>query len=330
MKSIIRVLFITIFLLISTIAHAGFNWGVGTYENYDDILIINSLGDSVSPSTFGNLGVNDFIGENGVKNYLALEGYTSAKDYNPLITNPQFVDYYNDVPPSGYKKLSYAGLLGDPRQVQDVYVLQSEWDALSAKNQDTRINAEATTRTTNDNVLHDNINTVDNNSIVRDNILQSDINNEIVNRISSDNILQDNIDTVNNDSVERDDILQSNINSEATTRYNADKALSDKNNQQDTRIKKLEDTQYEITGEARVVDSRKVSIAVYSTYSTTRNTVTNAGVRVTFKLGRSYEENRINQLEAKINKLLKAQQIIEENNVQVISDGTGLRVVNKF
>lgn len=330
MKSIIRVLFITIFLSTSVLAHAGFNWGRGTYEQYDDILIINSLGDSVLPSTFGNLGVNDFIGENGVKNYLALEGYTVANDYNPFITNPQFVDYYNDVPPTGYKKLSYAGLLGDPRQVQDVYVLQSEWDALSAKNQDKRINDEISTRIIKDTVLQNNINTVDNNSIARDNVLQSNINNETTNRISGDNILQDNINIVNDNSVERDNILQSNIDNEATTRYNADNALNKKITQHDTRIKKLEDTQYEITGEAKVIDARKVSISVYSTYSTTRNTVTNAGVRVTFKLGKSYEENRIDQLEAKIDRLLKAQQVIEENSVQVIPDGNGLRIVNKF
>jgi len=259
----------------NTTAQAGFNWGRGTYENYDDILIINSLGDSTIPSTFGNLGVNDFIEENGVKNYLALEGYSVANDYNPSITNSQFVNFYNDVPVGDYTKLTFAGLEGNPRKSQDVYVLTSEYNNLSSQGQSNSIDV-----------------------IRKEQITQ---NTDIKNNTTR-------IETVNNDSISRDNALQDNIN-------NVEK-----------RIDKLEQTQGIIGIEARVYDSRKWTVTTFVDYTTTRNTMDRVGVRFTYKVGRSYEECRIDELERKLSKL----DAINTDNGEIYTEGSTIGYHSKF
>jgi len=387
-----RKFFLALIFLVGTtvIAHADFKFGVDTYSNVGGSLIVNSLGDQVTPSTFGKLGVNDFIPENGVKNYLALEGYTQANDYNPDVTNSQFSSYYSDKPGDEYIKLTFAGLEGDPRKTQDVYVLTKEYERLSAVKQaermdgidvvnndqssaiaanTTRISNESSTRATADSTLQTNIDTAVGNSKTRDlllekadktettnrvaadKVLQGNIDNEATSRISGDNNLQTNIDTVANNSITRDNSLQNGINTEisnrstadavlhdnianeSSTRASADNALQNKNNEQDGRLNKLEQTQQEVIGEVRVFDSKKWQVNVYSTYSATRSQVTNVGVKVTFKMGQSYEDRKIEELNDKVNALMHviSNREVPQEEVRVVPNGTaGLKVVGQF
>lgn len=348
-----QILLVAILLCWVTTAHAGFNWGKGTYENYDDILIINSLGDQVAPSTFGKLGVNDFIPENAVKNYLALEGYTEANDYNPSVTNPQFSDYYNDNPGDDYTKLTFAGLYGDPRQTQDVYVLTSEYERLSAVGQAERmdeIDSINATQTEDIASNADRIEEVNSDSVSRDEDLQNSLDDETKDRKkadkketkarkAADKKLQRNIDREADTRAAADTTLQDNINTEASTRASADTDLNNnindvnvrqttwnqnqdatlashdqrisdntnKINDLDKRVGKLEDTQGIIGAEVRVYDGKKWQVTTFVDYTATRNTVDRAGVRFTYKAGKSYEERRIDELEAKLKHLASFQ-----------------------
>lgn len=83
--------------------------------------------------------------------------------------------------------MQFAGLLGDPRKTQDVYVLTSEYNRLSTQGQATSI---------------DNLNSgLSTETIDRkngDTTLQNNINQEAVNRINGDNYLNNRIDDVSN------------------------------------------------------------------------------------------------------------------------------------
>jgi hypothetical protein len=405
-------------LLGASPAFAGFDWGRGTYESYDDILIINSLGDQPVVSMFGALGTNDWIPENAVKNYLSMEGYTVANDFNPSITNPQFSSAYNVVVPEGYTKLTFAGKLGDPRQLQDVYVKTVEYERLNSNQQaqrmdriDTTILEEVTNRISGDTLLQTAIDVeemdrkkadnkerkgriagdnqlqtnIDNEAIIRedgDNILQSSIDNEAMLRENNDNTLQyninneelvrkkedkkerkarikgdkllkNNINMVDSDSKDRDAILQSNLDTETIYRIDGDKRIQDNldvesdiryNSDQilqnninntnsridnvDKRVNSLEQTQGIVEGEVRVYDGRKISVSTFVDYTTTRQTVDRAGIKIVYKLGTSYEERRLDELEKKINKLTQER---VESNVEVVPYGnTGLKIKTNF
>jgi len=88
-------------------------------------------------------------------------------------------------------------------------------------------------------------------------------------------------------------------------------SLQNINTQQDQKINRLEDrvsaleeTQYQIIGEVRVLDTKKWTVSPFVSYNIGRNKVDIVGVRVTFKFGQSYEERKIAELEAKVNALL--------------------------
>jgi hypothetical protein len=463
-------------------AFASFNYGTDTYSTVGNQLIVNSLGDQSTVSTFGSLGTNDWIPENAVKNYLAMEGYTTAIDYNPSITNPQFASAYNQTVPAGYTKITFAGKLGDPRATQDVYVKTEEYNRLNPEMQAERIeqnsidlsdtsdrlgidinnandarangdnvlqsniNNETTNRANADTLLQNNINVNNSSSIIRDNNLHLDITNETANRVNGDTVLQNNDlllqdhisnestnrmnadqaiqGSINNESNDRqngDNALQSNINNEALNRANADTNLQnnidindmysqqrdttlqtnidneavtratgdnrlqnnintvDQNSQDrdsqevidrtngdqriqdnvdaesntrasadqtlqnninnannridatDKRVSKLEDTQYNVVGKVRVFDSRKIQVNTFVSYSTTRSTVESAGVEVTWKMGKSFEERKNDELEARLNKLERIQTAQQrEANSQVYTTKTGMGIRGSF
>lgn len=292
-----------------SMSYADFQYGIDTYEKVDDYLIVNSLGDQVTPSTFGKLGVNDFIPENGVKNYLALEGYTHAIDYNPSITNPQFSSYYNEKPGEEYVKLTFAGLEGDPRKTQDVWVLEKEYYKYSSQSQDERINNE----------VNDRVNA--------DNQLQNNINKETQQRKDADVVLQNNINSVDNSHTTWNKKQDSEINNIKEVNNRQDKQINDL----DSRVDSLEKTQEIVGGEIRVLDTKKWEINVFADYSTTRNTVDRTGIRFTYKMGKSYEETRIEQLEAKLDKFISLQEeeVLSEG-YEVVPTKNGFRVQSQF
>jgi len=279
-----------------------FNFGKDTYSTVGNQLIINSTGDKINLAMFGKLGTADFIQESAIKNYLALEGYTQANDYNPSVTNPQFPEY-GVKPDDNMTKLTFAGLLGDPRTEQDVYVLTKEYDRLSAPGQANSIDnlnsglySETVNRTNGDSLLQTNINTVNNNSVNRDNVLQTNINTEATTRSNADNTLQNNINVADSNSQTRDNKLQTNINS-------TNSRIDDVSN----RVSKLEKTQVIAELGVRILDTKHLTIVPYIQQNFTRSTTSEVGVRVIVKMGKSYEEklientnNRIKAIETRL------------------------------
>jgi hypothetical protein len=327
-------------------AFASFNYGTDTYSTVGSTLIVGSLGDQSTVSTFGSLGTNDWVPENAVKNYLSMEGYTTANDFNPSITNPQFASAYNVAVPAGYTKITFAGKLGDPRATQDVYVKTEEYNRFNSEMQAERIEQNATDISDTSDRLGIDINNANDAREDGDEILQDNIDDEADTRETADNNLQNNINTVDQDSQDRDSQevvdringdqdVQDNVDAEANTRANADTTLQNNinttNNRIDEtnkRVDKLEDTQYNVVGKVRVYDSRKIQVNTFVSYATNRSTVESAGVEVTWKLGSSYEERRADALEARLNKLegIQTTQQIEANSeMYTTSNGMGIR-----
>lgn len=69
------------------------------------------------------------------------------------------------------------------------------------------------------------------------------------------------------------------------------------------RLKHLEERQYILEGEIRVYDTKRWQTKVYAEYSFNRQTVSEVGVKVQFKLGSSYEERLIEELNEKLEQL---------------------------
>jgi hypothetical protein len=393
MKKVIGLVVVMVMVSFGLAFAGQFNFGVGTYEQYDDILVVNSLGDKPSISTFGNLGANDFIPENSFKNVLGYEGYSIAYDYNPTYTG-LYSGIYEQVLPTGVDltKIQIGGLAGNPRAIQDVYVLTSEYNRLSAQGQANSIDvlnnglsSEINDRISEDKLLQKNINKVENQSINRDNQLgnritketsqrktadkklDNKINTETTNRKQADKVLQGNINTeakqrkladkqlqnnintetqdrktadkvekkarilgdkklqnninvVDTNSKSRDNILQENINTETIGRINGDNFLNSRINDtnmvvdshsktlqnHENRINTLEETQYNIEGVLRILDTKKTTIEIYNTYDTGHSRNVAVGVRVTYKLGKSYQDKVNEKTEVRLTNLEKS------------------------
>jgi hypothetical protein len=211
------------------------------------------------------------------------------------------------------------------------------------------INNEALNRANADTNLQSNIDINDMYSRERDNTLQSNIDTEADTRATGDNRLQNNINMVDQNSQDRDNQevidrtngdqrVQDNVDAESNTRANADQNLQNNINKTNSRIdetnkrvSKLEDTQYNVVGKVRVYDSRKIQVNTYVTYSTTRSTVSEAGVEVTWKLGSGYEERREDALEARLNKLEGIQTEQQRaSNAEVYTTKTGMGIRSQF
>ena len=151
-------------------ASAGWNFGNVTYAQEGGSLVLNSLSDRYGISTFQTantngqstqlLGTNDYIPEAAVKNQLAIDGYTVAYDLNPQYAG-LYGGAYNQALPTNVPltELSFTGLAGDPTAIQNVYVLTSEYNRLSAEGQASSISTLntglATTNTTVSNLQSD-------------------------------------------------------------------------------------------------------------------------------------------------------------------------------
>jgi len=200
---------------------AGWNFGNDTYSQHIGSLILNSLSDRYGLSTFdlGNthLGTNDYIEENGVKNTLAISGYTKAYDFNPLSTTGYgYNSVYNQpLPNAALTKLTFMGLDGDPTKAQDVYVLTSEYNRLSDQGQANSI---------------DSLNASVNNQALA--LAQTNVNisNETNSRIAGDLALQNQINTTNNNVANLDNRVNNlerlKVMPEADVRFYDDKHVS--------------------------------------------------------------------------------------------------------
>jgi len=258
---------------------AGWNFGSDTYAQHDGSLVLNSLSDRYGISTFQtptqSLGTNDYIEENGVKNTLALDGYTQAYDFNPNSqTGYGYSSVYNQpLPNVPLTKLIFMGLDGDPTKAQNVYVLTSEYNALSSQGQAASINA------LNNGLIQTNaqvnVNTA-NIAVNTQNIAALDLglNNETQNRIAGDNALQGQIDATNGNVA----------------------ALGD-------RVANLERLKVMPEADVRFFDSKHVSAMAYDAYDATNGRNFAVGVKVMLKLGKSYEQSLIEKQQKQIDSL---------------------------
>ena len=72
----------------------------------------------------------------------------------------------------------------------------------------------------------------------------------------------------------------------------------------DAKINELTDVSY-VTGiKVRILDTKKFTIEAYNDYDIKRQRNKETGLTVTYKLGKSYEERRIEKLEAVISELI--------------------------
>jgi len=83
------------------------------------------------------------------------------------------------------------------------------------------------------------------------------------------------------------------------------KRLNSRIDNVDNRLSELEETQTIVGLEGRIYDSKKWQVNIFADYSTNRNKVDRTGVRFTYKFGSSFEERKIEELERKLNKLIK-------------------------
>jgi hypothetical protein len=70
-----------------------------------------------------------------------------------------------------------------------------------------------------------------------------------------------------------------------------------------SRVGNLEETQYIISGNIRVFDTKKWTGEFFADYSTNRNRVDRTGFRFVFKMGESYTDKKIRELEERLDKL---------------------------
>ena len=161
--------------------------------------------------------------------------------------------------------------------------------------------------------------------------IQTNVDNEASTRFNNDQSLQDNINSEANTRYNNDQTLQNSINNADTNSQNRDTTLNNRINDTNNRVNKLEDTQAIVSGEIRVYDSKKVTISTFVDYTTTRQTVDRAGLKVVYKLGTSYEERKLNELQAKLERLEGIQETKErEANSVIYMTKTGMGVRGKF
>jgi hypothetical protein len=140
--------------------------------------------------------------------------------------------------------------------------------------------------------------------------------------------------------------LQNADTTEETTRTKADTQLQSNTNQVNNsvdnlsnRVSKLERTQYKVEVGVRVLDTKRLTITPYVSQNFTRGCVDEVGVRVTIKLGTSYEEREIAKTNARLDNLEKrigtapllTKVVDTKGNTKSISiSATGLSVTNQF
>lgn len=113
----------------------------------------------------------------------------------------------------------------------------------------------------------------------------------------------------------------------ATTDSNLNQRSDDINN----RIAELERPQFIIGAELRHIDTRKWTVKTFVDVSTTRHNIDRAGIRFTYKIGTSYEERRLDELQARLDKLEGIKSQIEEaSNTEMYHTANSIGIRSKF
>jgi hypothetical protein len=143
-----------------------------------------------------------------------------------------------------------------------------------------------------------------------------------------------------------DTILQNNINTESVERINNHTTLNNRINDTNSRIdnvsnrvSKLEKTQLKAQLEFRVLDTKRVTVSPYVSQDFTRGCIDEAGVRITIKLGTSYEEREIIKTNKRLDNLetylgtpevKEAIQQVRMNKIKVNTNGKSFWINKEF
>lgn len=316
MKTRISFYALIITLGLVSLARADFQYGYETYQNAGQSLIVNSLGDQTTLSTFKNLGTNDFIQESAVKNQLAIDGYSVAYDYNP--TAGAYQGVYGTALPAGgapLTKLTFSGLLGNPRATQDVYVLTSEYNALNATGQSNSIDGlkQVTAQNSSDiqnvkqDILGDEFNITNQGQTLASVVTQTGVNTSNISGLTvqtaqnttdintvSSNLAQ--TDVVVNQHTQQIGVLNDNVSTLNTDVTNLSQTAVNQQGQingLDGRVGRLEETKILADMNVTLLDEKKYSVGVFDDYDTRHAVNYAVGVRLTYKMGESYADREM-------------------------------------
>lgn len=127
--------------------------------------------------------------------------------------------------------------------------------------------------------------------------------------------------------------IVNNINNNITNTNNAVANTNSRIDDVNNRVGRLEKPQAIVGLVARIQDSRKWQTNLFIDYSATRNAVSMYGIRFTYKMGRSYEERRLDELEAKLDRANRTNETLEREASAipyVTPNGIGIRDSRKF
>lgn len=315
----------SIVLLASTVSYADFQFGTETYQTAGQTLVVNSLGDQSTISEFitptQSLGTNDFIPENAEKNLLATMGYTQAWDTNPNAPVQYTADNgsnpYGTPPPANVAvtPITFMGLAGDPRSAQTVYVPTAQYDALSNQSLNTRELTDATSITnTNTTVTNVQQSLATNTSQIAVN--SSNIHTLNTNLINTD-VTVNNLVTTTNGLGNEVTTLYTGIGNEQVRAEGVEGGLQNQINTANAQTASLEDNVHKLNEvkviadlNIRILDTKKYSVGLFDMYDGAHQRNFAFGARLTYKLGKSYEERllekqlqQIEMLEAAVGRL---------------------------
>jgi hypothetical protein len=293
------------------------------------------------------LGTNDYIEENAVKNQLAIDGYTQAYDYNPNATTIYNGVYTTPLPTNvPLTELSFMGLDGDPTKIQNVWVPTSEYNALSAQGQAASISTLNTGLAATNSQVNTNtagITSINNmsdpttvlNKAVNGNTVA--IANETVRATTAENTLTTNLNQTNaqvntntsniatlgtglaqtntqvNANTANIGNLYTGLNNETARATGAEAGLQNQVNATNNRVDQLEKVKVMADMTVRILDAKKYTVGFFDMYDGTNQRNFAFGARLTYKLGKSYEETLLEKQEKQIEALERVLNKIAQN-----------------
>ena len=261
----------------------------------------NRLGTG-SENTTAPYGYNDYIPENGFKNYIHNEGYSKIYDYKPNNVNTTAVGYY--------------GKAGNPDSYDVDYVLTEEYNKYSSQMQDVRIDInknnidinkvnirtnkkaiakEVIQRVKADKKLNKRVTTVDKSSRRRDKILNKKIIKNVGNILINKNNITDNSNRINSNLY----TLQNHEGRISTNEGNISNNTS-RIAGLENKVDELEETAVGIHAEVDLYDSRYFKIGAYATSDIRHGRLDSVMGKITLKPFKSYELKRLERLEKQL------------------------------
>ena len=306
--------------------NAGWNFGNITQGSVANSLVLNSLSDNYGISQFNTtntngkatqvLGSNDYVQEAGVTNMLAIEGYSNAYTYDPQYTG-LYASAYNQPLPTNVPltELSFMGLAGNPNAIENIYVPTAQYNELSVQG----VNGMLDPNTTLNQTVNGNTTAIANET-VRAEGAETSINNmsnpnTVLNRTVNGNTVAIANETVRAETVETSlatglnqtnaqvntntaniGALNTGLNNETLRAQGAESGLQNQINQVE-KVKVMADMT------VRILDEKKYTVGFFDMWDGTNNRNFAFGARLTYKLGKSYEERLVEKQQKQIEDL---------------------------